>query len=184
MRAMPLAFPGQRAHARLRDAVHVRRRAAGRADHRARRRGRCRAAARRLVRPRDATAHRGPPGDSLSRDARSLSGVRARRLRAAAGTGRAAHRRNRSRRGRSTRSTCSASRRRRSTASRRPRSRSPRDSHGHRDAGVKVEMFGDAAGIRVERRAAASMSAAGPPQARIAPLGAAQRRQPQRGSAP
>ena len=47
MRAMPLAFPGNALAARLRDAVHVRRRAAGRADRRpraAKSRSRCRRA--------------------------------------------------------------------------------------------------------------------------------------------
>ena len=50
--------PGQRARARLRDAVHVRRRAARRADRPRRRRGRDRAAAGRMVRPQHAAAHR------------------------------------------------------------------------------------------------------------------------------
>ena len=56
MRAMPLAFPDSRARARFRDAVHVRRRAARRADRARRRRSRHRAAARRVVRPQLAGA--------------------------------------------------------------------------------------------------------------------------------
>ena len=89
--------PRQCADPRPRYAVHVRRRLAGRACHRAGRRSRRRAAAGRMVRPRDPAAPGRPAGDPLPRHARPLSGVRTRRARAAARTGGAAHRRSRPR---------------------------------------------------------------------------------------
>ena len=96
MRAMPLAFPVQRAHPALRDPVPVRRRAPRRADHRARRGGGDRAAAGRLVRPQLAQALRRPAGAEVQGGARPVPGVRARGLRAAARARGAAHRRDRS----------------------------------------------------------------------------------------
>ena len=87
----------QRAHPRLRNAVHVRRRAAGRADHPRRRRGRGRAAAGRLVRPQFAAALPRPARAALQGGARPVPGVRARRLRVAAGPRGPAYRRDRRR---------------------------------------------------------------------------------------
>ena len=68
-----------------------------------------------LVRPQHAPALRRPAGAALSRQARPVSGVRPRRLRAAARPRRPAHRRDRRRQRRSSCCGCSASRRTRST---------------------------------------------------------------------
>ena len=98
MRAMPLAFPGNPLLRALRDAVHVRRRAARRADRRApaaRSRSRCRPAHWFDLNTRQRIA--GPAGAALPRQARPVSGVRARRLRAAARARGAAHGRDRRR---------------------------------------------------------------------------------------
>ena len=115
----------QRAHPRLRNAVHVRRHAAGRADAPARRRGRDRAAAGRVVRPHFAAALSRPARAALQGGARPVPGVRPRRLRIADGPCGPAHRRDRSRRSRSSSSGCSGGRRGRSTASCRRTSSKP-----------------------------------------------------------
>ncbi len=87
MRAMPLAFPDKPARARLRNAVHVRRRAARRADRARRRRSRHRAAAGRVVRPQFARALSRIAGAALcARGSISsrCSGAKATRCRSAA----------------------------------------------------------------------------------------------------
>ena len=151
MRAMALAFPGNALTRSLRNAIHVRRHAAGRADRPRGRRSRGRAASRR----RGTTSIRASafrvsaccatrPRSTSSR----CSAAKAMRCRSAAPSSIPARSTPRIR---SSNCGCSGARPARSTASRRRRSRPGPTAHSRfaRRANVKVEPFGDAAGIDV-----------------------------------
>ena len=130
MRAMPLAFPGNALDARLRDAVHVRRRAARRADRRApaaKSRSRCRRGAWYDLNSRQRM--RGRPGDPLSATLDQFPVFGREGYALPLGPRGPAHRRDRSSRGRSSALGVRQADARRSTDSRRcastPRRRRP-----------------------------------------------------------
>ena len=154
MRAMPLAFPGNALVRDLRDAVHVRRRAAGRADRRAP------GGEVEIALPPGAwydlnsrQRYRGPAACCATRrrsTSSRCSAAKATRCRSAARSSTPARSMLRSR---SSSSGCSARPRSRSTASRRLASRpAPTDDRDPRGARTQGRVVGDAATSRATQR--------------------------------